>query len=72
MFDKHLNQPPETSKVSRGAPKPRLRVTIKQVEAEPVPERQRKALRLLCRGMIRLYIEEQKKNSNHGKGLDVL
>jgi len=51
--------------------KPSLRVSVKTLEAEQAAGDRQKALRLVCRAMIRLYLQS-KGNPTNGKRLGVL
>ena len=58
------------SKVSRLA-RPTITVSVKTIEAEQAARDRQKALRLFCRAMIRLYLQDNGECKN-GKSLGVL
>lgn len=58
------------SKVSKSA-KPSMAVSVKTLDAEQAARDRQKALRLFCRAMIRLYLQD-KGNPKNGKSLGVL
>ena len=67
---KRLNSELQKSKVSKSKP-PVIRVSIKQAETEQAASDKAKALRLFCRSMIRLYLQDQE-DPALGKRLGVL
>jgi hypothetical protein len=50
---------------------PAIAVSVRTLEAEQTASDRQKALRLFCRAMIRLYIQDQG-NPDHGTSLGVL
>lgn len=60
------------SKRSRVSEARSLTVSVKTAEA-PQPLSQRdKAVRLLCQALIRLYLQDDKKNPDDGKSMGIL
>jgi len=58
------------SKVSRSA-RPSIAVSVKTLDVEQAARDRQRALRLFCRAMIRLYLQD-KGNPKNGKCLGVL
>ena len=70
MTVKKLTAVPKTSTVS---PPPRyLAVSVKTTEAEQAASLKKKALRLFCCAMIRLYLQDNTANLENGNRLGVL
>jgi hypothetical protein len=67
---KHLTERPKNSKVLRSLA-PRLTVSIKTLDAEQTTSSKQKAIRLFCRAMIRLHLQDHG-NPENGKRLGVL
>ena len=65
-----LNSRPQKSKVSRSKPLV-VNVAVKQTHTEQAASDKAKALRLFCRSMIRLYLQDQE-DPALGKRLGVL
>lgn len=54
-----------------GSLKPPMAVSVRTLEAEQAAETRRRAVRLFCRALIRLYLEDHGKPEN-GKSLGIL
>ena len=51
--------------------KPSVTVSLRTLDVEQRAESKEKAIRLVCRAMIRLYLEENR-NLEHGKSVGIL
>jgi hypothetical protein len=49
-----------------------LTVSVELLDAEQTASARMKALRLFCRGIIRLYLKEHANNFENGKSLGIL
>ncbi len=65
-----LNEPPQISKVLRSTSL-KIAVSVKTLDTEQTASQKQKALRLFCRAMIRLYLQDTS-NPDHGKRLGIL
>jgi hypothetical protein len=65
-----LIEPTKRSRVS-GAERPAVKVAVKTLDREQTVAERQKALRLFCRAMIRLYLQDNSEQQN-GNGLGVL
>ena len=65
-----LTEREKIGKVS-GSSSPKIAVSVKTLDAEQAASNKQKALRLFCRAMIRLYLQDHG-NPENGKGLGVL
>lgn len=65
-----LNEPPRNSRVSKRATAA-VSITQKQLDTEQSMGDKQRALRLFCRALIRLYLQDSE-GSSHDKGLGVL
>jgi hypothetical protein len=68
MTHGELIKRPKMSKVSAA---PEIAVSITTLDAEQTESTRRKAIRLFCRAMIRLYLQDHE-NRENGKRLGVL
>jgi len=70
MRPRQLIERPKLSKVS-GSLSPTIAVSVKTLDTEQTASSKQKALRLFCRAMIRLYLQDNG-NPENGQGLGVL
>jgi hypothetical protein len=70
MQSQRLTDLPKLHRVSTFK-KPSVTVSLRTLDIEQRAESKEKAIRLLCRAMVRLYLEENRNHEN-GKGLGVL
>jgi hypothetical protein len=68
--DRKLIEGPKKDKVS-GSLKPAIAVSVKTLEAEQTADSKRKAMRLFCRAMIRLYLRDNE-DPDIGNSLGIL
>jgi hypothetical protein len=65
-----LIEQPKISKVSESL-RPAIAVSVKTLDTDQTASHKHKALRLFCRAMIRLYLQDNAKPEN-GKSLGIL
>ena len=70
MRPNQLIESKKTSRVSKSL-RPTIAVSVKALDAAQTGSNKQKALRLVCRAMIRLYLQDNGK-PEHGKGLGIL